>query len=69
MRGVDGPASDRLAQSFILRPVHGRSLPVNHLATVIYQQPHMDDPFRRYVLNMGLRLWGLNVTQKLLFCL
>src|SRR5580692_7011364 len=29
---VDGPASDRLAQRLIPRPVHGWSLSVNHLA-------------------------------------
>jgi hypothetical protein len=69
MRGVDGPASDRLAQGFILGPVHGRSLPVNYLATVIDQQPHVDDSFRRSGLCAGVLLWGGDVTQKLLFCL
>src|ERR1035441_8081628 len=45
-RGVDGPPSDRLAQCFILRSVHGRSLPVDHLTLVIHQPPQVDESMR-----------------------
>ena len=69
MRGANGPASDGLAQGLMLRSVHGRSLPVDHFATVIFQQAHMDDPFPRHVLRMGIRLWRRDMVLKLLFCL
>ena len=69
MRGAECPAPQSFACSFELRPAHGRNIPVDHLALVIYQQAHMDYISRMRVLRRSHHLGGFDLAEKVLFCL
>ena len=69
MRRAECPASQCFTGGLELRTAHGRNIPVNHLALIIYQQAHMDHLFRRGGLRRSLHLGWFNLAQEVMFCL
>ena len=69
MRRAECPALQCFTGGLVLRTVYGRNIAVNHLATIIYQQPHMDYLFRRRGLRRSLHLGWFDLAQEVMFCL